>query len=95
MSIEKSLYQPPIGIEEEAELAPDAIESEIEIEIVDPEEVSIKMGDLEIEISDEPPDFDSNLAEELDSGDLETISSDLTDAIKRDLDSRKDWEETY
>lgn len=93
MSIEKSLYQPPIGIEEKAELAPD--ESEIEIEIVDPEEVSIKMGDLEIEISDEPPDFDSNLAEELDSGDLETISSDLTDAIKRDLDSRKDWEETY
>lgn len=93
MAIDKSLYQAPLGIEEEAEDLSEM--QEIEIEIVDPEEVSIKMGDLEIEISDDPVGFDENLAEVIEEAELQTIASDLKDAIKRDLDSRKDWEETY
>ena len=93
MAIDKSLYQAPLGIEEEAENLSEM--QEIEIEIVDPEEVSIKMGDLEIEISDDPVGFDENLAEVIEEAELQTIASDLKDAIKRDLDSRKDWEETY
>lgn len=93
MAIDKSLYQAPLGIEEEAEDLSEM--QEIEIEIVDPEEVSIRMGDMEIEISDDPVGFDENLAEVIEENELQTIASDLKDAIKRDLDSRKDWEETY
>jgi len=95
MAVEKSLYQAPLGIEEEVGLAPDAVESEIEIEIVDPEAVSIEMDGLEIEITDEPPEFDQNLAEVIDPGELDSLSNELIENIKTDIDARKDWEETY
>ena len=95
MAVEKSLYQAPLGIEAEAELVPDAIESEIEIEIVDPEAVSISMGDMEIEITNEEPEFDQNLAEVIDPAELDSLSGELIDSIKGDIDARKDWEETY
>ena len=55
MAVDKSLYQAPVGIEEEADELMG--EPDIEIEIVDPEEVTIRAGGLEIEIDpDEPPD---------------------------------------
>ena len=44
-NVDKGLYQAPMGIEQ---LAQD--EEPIEIEIVDPEEVNIHMGDLDISI---------------------------------------------
>ena len=92
MAVEKSLYQAPVGIEELAEELP---EEEIEIEIVDPEAVSISMGDMEIEITNEEPEFDQNLAEVIDQAELDSLSGELIDSIKGDIDSRKDWEETY
>ena len=57
MAIEKALYQAPEGITE------DMMEPAIEIEIEDPESVTIGMGGLEIEIShDEENDkFNENL----------------------------------
>jgi len=55
MSIEKSLYAAPQGIES---LAP---EPDIEIEIEDPESVSIKTGDIEIQIGSVEDDFEANL----------------------------------
>ena len=94
MAVDKSLYQAPVGIEEEADELMG--EPDIEIEIVDPEEVTIRAGGLEIEIDpDEPPDFYQNLAEVMEEGDIDSLSSDLLDYIKQDLDSRKDWEESY
>jgi hypothetical protein len=92
MAVEKSLYQAPVGIEELAEELPEA---EIEIEIVDPEAVSIEMDGMEIEITDEEPAFDQNLAEVIDPAELDSLSGDLIDSIKGDIDARKDWEETY
>lgn len=92
MAVEKSLYQAPLGIEE---LAGELPEAEIEIEIVDPEAVSISMGDMEIEITDEPAEFDQNLAEVIDPAELDSLSGELIDNIKTDIDARKDWEETY
>jgi len=92
MAVEKSLYQAPVGIEELAEELPEA---EIEIEIVDPEAVSISMGDMEIEITNEEPEFDQNLAEVIDPAELDSLSGELIDSIKGDIDARKDWEETY
>ena len=92
MSIEKSLYQAPVGLEELAASEPD-----IEIEIVDPESVTIGMDGLEIEIEPEEPsdeDFDANLAEYVPDDVLQTIASDLTGDFEDDVSARKDWMQT-
>ena len=69
-SMEKSLYAAPLGIEEEMDEMAD-----IEIEIVNPEGVTIGMDGLEIEIEpgedNEEEEFDSNLAEFMDDGELQ------------------------
>jgi|TARA_R110000751_G_scaffold108785_1_gene205537 hypothetical protein len=64
-------------------------EMEIEIEI-DPEE-----GEVEVEIEVKESTFEENLAEELEFGVQESLSDDVLENIKIDLDSRKDWEKTY
>ena len=91
--IDKGLYAAPEGIEELAES-----EEAIEIEIVDPEEVTIKAGDMEITIDPdamEDKEFDKNLAEELDERTLVELSSDLLEDFSNDVNSRKDWLDTY
>ena len=70
MAIEKGIYAAPQGIEEELE--GEDIEQELEIEIVDPEMVTLDDGSVEITII--PGDdmgeggFDDNLVESLDEG---------------------------
>lgn len=94
MSIEKSLYQAPAGIAEEELNAP----PEIEIEIEDPESVTIGMDGLEIEIEKAEPsdeDFDANLAEYIDEGELAQLAGDLISDFGDDVASRKDWMQTY
>jgi len=92
MSIEKSLYQAPIGIDSLTE------EPALEIEIEDPESVKIGIGDLEIELgkpeSDEE-DFDDNLAEYMSQGELTEIAGDLLADFEEDISARKDWIQTY
>jgi hypothetical protein len=92
MAMEKSLYAAPQGIEQELG------EPDLEIEIEDPESVSIGVDGLQIDI--EPPeesdeDFDANLAEYISDSDLSTLANDLVDAYEEDLSSRKDWIQTY
>ena len=90
-NIDKALYQQPAGIDA---LAQD--EEAIEIEIVDPEEVNIKAGDLELSILEgEEDDFSANLAEEVSESVLATLGSDLSGDIDNDKASRKDWEKAY
>ncbi len=92
-NIDKALFQSPVGIADAADS-----EEAIEIEIVDPEEVTIQAGDLEIEIEKEEPsveDFDANLAEFLDEGEIQTLVSDLASDIDNDRNSRKEWEKAY
>jgi hypothetical protein len=94
MSIEKSLYQAPVGIAEEVLDAP----PEIEIEIEDPESVTIGMDGIEIEIEKAKPsdeDFDANLAEYIDEGELAQLAGDLIGEFGEDVSSRKDWMQTY
>ena len=91
--IDKGLYAAPEGIEELAEN-----EEAIEIEIEDPEKVTIGIGDNEIVIDPDAMDdesFDSNLAEELDERYLTELSSELLEDYSNDVNSRKDWLETY
>ena len=91
--IDKGLYAAPLGMEElgEEEMA-------IEVEIEDPESVTITIGDEEIVIDpDAIPDdeFSENLAEECSEQYLAELSSDLLEDYVNDLNSRKDWLETY
>jgi hypothetical protein len=91
MSIEKSLYQAPVGIDSLTE------EPAIEIEIEDPESVTIGIGDLEIELSKDisDDDFDDNLAEYMSQGELTEIAGDLLADFEEDISARKDWIQTY
>ena len=88
MSIEKSLYAAPQGIESLAE--PD-----IEIEIEDPESVTIKTGDTEIQIGSVEDDFDANLVENLPDDVVSGLVTDLLSDFDDDINSRKDWMQTY
>ena len=92
-NIDKSLYAAPTGIEELAQA-----EAPIEIEIVDPESVTIGLDGMEIEIEPEEPsvdDFDANLAEYLEEGTLQSLGGDLARQIDDDKASRKEWEKAY
>jgi hypothetical protein len=98
MAIDKALNQAPLGTMMGTEMAPPDMDSGIEIEIEDPKRVEIDMDGLEIvlepgkEISDE---FNANLAEEIDDGELTELVGDLLGDFQSDLDSRKDWMQTY
>ena len=98
MAVEKGLYQAPLGIEEEVEGM--LGEPDLEIEVEDPEAVRVSVDGepiLEIEEGEEEagPDFYANLAEEMEDDQLDSLGFELLDDIKRDRDSRKDWENTY
>lgn len=93
MSIEKSLYQAPMGMDQEIMDVP-----EIEIEIEDPESVSLGIDGLEIELEpkeESDDDFDANLAEYIDEGELAQLAGDLISDFGDDVASRKDWMQTY
>ena len=96
MAVDKGLYQAPIGIEEEIEEVMG--EPDLEIEIEDPEAVRVSIGGKEIlalEEGEDEYDFYGNLAEEMGESELESLGFELLDDIRRDKDSRKDWENTY
>ena len=90
MSMHKSLYQAPQGL--------DSLESEpdIEIEIEDPESVTIGIDGMEIEIGGEEEEgFDDNLAEYIDDKVMNQIVGDLISDYDDDVSSRRDWMQTY
>jgi hypothetical protein len=93
MAIDKALNQAPLGLSEMVE----DMEPAIEIEIEDPESISIKAGDLEIVLEKEDMDdeFNDNLAENLDDDVLTELAGDLLGEYQSDVDSRKDWVQTY
>jgi hypothetical protein len=91
--VDKGLYAAPVGIEEAA-----IDEQAIEIEIEDPEKVTIGIGDAEIVIDPDAmadEEFNKNLAEELSDKYMAELSSELLEDFTNDLNSRKDWLETY
>jgi hypothetical protein len=98
MAVEKGLYAAPEGMDEMLE--GDKPEAELEIEIVNPEMVMLDDGSMEITIipdaneSDLLP-FDGNLAEALDDGQLAGLAEDLLGLIDADIESRKDWADTF
>ena len=94
MAIDKALYGMPEGIEALA-----LEEAPIEIEIENPEDVKIGVGGVEIDLMPEDEaeeeSFDSNLAERMSESDLQKIAGDIMELIEADINSRKDWADTY
>ena len=95
MAIEKGLYAAPEGIDEDIE--EDA--GELEIEIVNPDMVTLDDGSVEITLVPGedigPTSFDANLAESLEDNALARISNELVGYVDTDIDSRKDWADTF
>jgi hypothetical protein len=95
MAIEKGLYAAPEGLEMDDEDG-----TELEIEIIDPEAVVLDDGSVEVtlipdaEETDMVP-FDGNLAEAMDDGEMSLLASDLVSLVQADMDSRKDWSDTF
>ena len=95
MAMDKGLYAAPEGITDIEDLGdmPD-----IEIEIEDPESVTIGIDGLEVELKPAKPsaeDFDANLADFMEDEDLQSLGEDLIGDIEKDLNDRKDWMQTY
>ena len=95
MAMDKGLYAAPEGITDVEDLGG---MPEIEIEIEDPESVTIGMDGLEVELKPAKPsaeDFDANLADFMEDEDLQSLGEDLIGDIEKDLNDRKDWMQTY
>jgi len=81
MSIEKSLYAAPEGLE--------ALGEELDIELPDEE-----LGETQEE-PEEPIGFDENLVEHLDPRVVEELVSDILSDFDDDIAARKDWIKAY
>jgi len=90
--MDKAFYQAPLGLEEEG--------SPLEIDIVNPEMVTLDDGSVEITIEPGEEDegeggFSENLAEILPDNVLSSLSSELTGHFETDVNSRKDWIDSF
>ena len=93
MAIEKGIAQAPQGLEELA-----ADQSALAIEIENPESVTLDDGSMEITITpgkEVDDEFNANLAEDMDEGQLTELAGDLVGEYDADINSRKDWLTTY
>jgi hypothetical protein len=94
MAIEKSLYEAPKGLDEGTEI--DVLELDLDL----PEPVEFEDGSIEVTLIEEDKDiseieFGDNLAEYMDETVLEALSSELMADIDSDIESRKEWAETF
>lgn len=100
MAIEKGIYAAPEGIEDVEVEEAEVLEGDLSIEIVDPEMVTLSDGSMEITLIPDANEtdlmaFDANLVEALDEGLLNELSGELIGMVDADVDSRKDWADTY
>jgi len=91
MAMEKALYELPAGLDAIDDAGP-----ALEIEIEDPK--SLMINGLELakdDLEEGEDDFDENLAEYMNDGDLAMIAGEILGDIDADISSRKDWMQTY
>ena len=94
MAIERPMGQDPF--------VQPQVEPDLEIDIVNPESVSMETPDGGVIIDFDPSgmipgsaDHNQNLADVIEDDELRKIASDLVSAFESDRDSRGDWEDTY
>jgi len=96
-SMTPSLAPAPMGLEELASIAQDDTPA-LEIMIENPDDVMIGLDGMVIDLMPEPEtaeEFGANLAEYMDDGELQKLSSELVELVEADVNSRKDWVEMY
>jgi len=94
--MDKGLYAAPQGIEQlDDQEMPDF---EIESDALNP----LPDGSVEVtleaegeEMGEEDNEFDENLAEKMDEDELTLLASELIEEVEADINSRKDWADTY
>jgi hypothetical protein len=92
-----SLNPAPLGLDA---LAPEDDGPGIEIEIENPDGVLVGMDGIEIDLNEiiggeQSDDFDANLAEEMDEGEMQKLASELVGLVDADIGSRKEWVDMY
>ena len=96
MAIEKGLYQAPNGLD----MDDTAEGAALEIDIVNPDMVTLDDGSMEVtiipdaDVSDTIP-FDGNIADILEDSQLTALSGDLLSMVESDMDSRKEWADIF
>ena len=93
MAVEKGLFQAPKGVEEEET-------GQLEVEIVNPDMVTLDDGSMEVTIMPGVEEvgtgsFDENIAENMDDDKLAAVADELLGNIDSDLESRKEWADTF
>ncbi len=92
MAIEKSLQA-------EAPEGENLTGEELEIEIINPDAVILDDGSAEITLipgdEEDTTAFDANLVEMLDDREQQILADDIIGLVESDVQSRKDWAETY
>jgi hypothetical protein len=99
-SMSPGLYQAPQGLPDDDE---DATGVEVEIEapgLGEVEIVELPDGTVEVNLEGaedegDEAEFGDNLAEFMDEGTLQKLSSDLTELVEADITSRKEWADTF
>ena len=103
MAIEKGINPAAKSIEDElegVEMEDVGVDADLEIEVVNPDAVTLDDGSMEItlipdaEISDFT-EFDMNLAEVLDESHLQELSGDIVGLVTADIEGRKEWADTF
>jgi len=95
INVDKSVYQAPMGLDQDPQ-NPET--NALSIEIENPESVTLDDGSMEITIQpgkENDDEFNANLAEDMDEGQLTELSGDLLGEYDADIASRKDWLTTY
>ena len=92
-----SLNPAPLGLDALAEVEEGP---GIEIQIENPEGVIVGMDGVEIDLmeiaaGEQSDDFDANLAEEMDEGELQKVAGDLMEMVDADIGARKEWVDMY
>ena len=93
-NIDKALYPSDGGLPDLMDMG----EPALEIEIENPDSVTLADGSMEITIepgSEVNDEFNRNLAEDMDDSELGALATELMEYVDSDINSRKDWTETY
>ena len=98
MAIERSLYEMPQGLPVEGigmEIEMNAGPMETEITMLEDGTVEVTLSPDDSREELEMAPFDANLAEYLDDEELSAIANELSGAIEADINSRKEWADTF
>jgi len=92
-SMGKGLYSAPQGLESLGDSIEVTMDEESTVNMLPDGGAEIIMGESTVE--EDESDFECNLAEHIDEGKLNSLSSELIELFEADMVARKDWADTF